>query len=250
MRRPIIAGNWKMHKTVQESVDFARQLMLVHGESQDRRVIVAPPFTSLCAVAGVLKGSGIHLAGQNLHDRPAGAFTGEISAAMLVDAGCKYVIVGHSERRTLFAEKDDVINKKLKAAISFGLRPIFCIGETLEEREGGLTFTVIERQINEGLNNFMPDDIKAIVIAYEPVWAIGTGRTATPEQAQAVHAYIRTSVGKAYSDAVAGLLDVIYGGSVNPGNIGDLMAQPDIDGALVGGASLDVECFARIIQDQ
>jgi triosephosphate isomerase len=248
MRRPIIAGNWKMHKTVRESVDFARQLMIAYAESPDRRVIVAPPFTSIYTVAAVLMGSGIHVAAQNLHDKQAGAFTGEISAGMLVDAGCEYVIVGHSERRTIFGEKDDVINRKLKAAISSGLKPIFCIGETLEEREAGRTFAVIERQIKEGLNNFTADDIKSIVIAYEPVWAIGTGRTATPEQAQEVHACIRTVMGKIYGDDLAGLLHVIYGGSVNPGTIGGLMAQTDIDGALVGGASLDVESFVKIIR--
>jgi len=248
MRRPIIAGNWKMHKTVRESVDFARQLMIAYAESPDRRVVVAPPFTSIYAIAQVLMGSGIHLAAQNLHDKPAGAFTGEISAGMLVDAGCEYVIVGHSERRALFGERDDVINRKLRTAISFDLRPIFCVGETLEERESGRTFAVLERQIKEGLNNFTADDIKPVVIAYEPVWAIGTGRTATPEQAQEVHAYIRTVMGKAYGDVLAGLLNIIYGGSVNPGNIGGLMAKPDIDGALVGGASLDVESFVRIIQ--
>jgi triosephosphate isomerase len=222
--------------------------MIAYAESPDKRVIVAPPFTSIYTVAGVLMGSGIHVAAQTLHDKQAGAFTGEISAAMLVDAGCEYVIVGHSERRTLFGEKDDVINRKLRAAISFDLRPIFCVGETLEEREAGLTFTVIERQIKEGLNNFTADDIKPIVIAYEPVWAIGTGRTATPEQAQEVHAYIRAAMGKIYGESLAELLHVIYGGSVNPGTIGGLMAKPDIDGALVGGASLDVENFVRIIQ--
>jgi triosephosphate isomerase len=248
MRSPIIAGNWKMHKTVRESVDFARQLMIAYAESPDRRVIVAPPFTSIYTVAAVLMGSVIHVAAQNLHDKQAGAFTGEISAGMLVDAGCEYVIVGHSERRTIFGEKDDVINRKLKAAISSGLKPIFCIGETLEEREAGRTFAVIERQIKEGLNNFTADDIKNIVIAYEPVWAIGTGRTATPEQAQEVHACIRTVMGKIYGDDLAGLLHVIYGGSVNPGTIGGLMAQTDIDGALVGGASLDVESFVKIIR--
>jgi triosephosphate isomerase len=203
MRRPIIAGNWKMHKTVRESVDFARQLIIAYVESPDRRVIVAPPFTSIYAVAEVLMGSGIHLAAQNLHDKQAGAYTGEISAAMLVDAGCEYVIVGHSERRTIFGEKDDVINRKLRAAISFDLKPIFCIGETLEEREAGRTFLVVERQIKEGLNNFTADDIKPIVIAYEPVWAIGTGRTATPQQAQEVHAYIRAVMGKIYGNSLA-----------------------------------------------
>ena len=248
MRNPLIAGNWKMNKMVRESVDFARLLIDKCGELADRKVAIAPPFPALYAVGEVLKGSVIHLSAQNLHEQPSGAYTGEVSAGMLADVGCEYVIVGHSERRTLFGEKDDVINKKLKIGISSGLMPIFCIGETLSEREAGQTVAVIDRQIKEGLNNLTTDDIRRVVIAYEPVWAIGTGKTATPEQAQDVHAHIREIIGKKYGDGVSDFVAVIYGGSVNPNNIGGLMAQPDIDGALVGGASLEIESFVRIIQ--
>jgi len=248
MRRPFIAGNWKMHKTIREAVDFAQHLIVVCGQSTERRVVLAPPFTTLSAVAEALRGSTIHLSAQNLHDKPAGAYTGEISAKMLVDTGCEYVIVGHSERRTLFGEKNDFINQKLKSSISFGLRPIFCIGETLKERDEGQTFAVVEEQIKEGLNNLSTDDITHTVIAYEPVWAIGTGRTAAPEQAQEAHAYIRDVMKKIYGEHISGNIAIIYGGSVNPDNISGLMAQPDIDGVLVGGASLDLESFIRIIQ--
>ena len=248
MRRPFIAGNWKMYKTIREAVDFAKQLKNAQRGYDDRDVVIAPPFPALYAVAEVLKESGIRLSAQNLHEKPEGAYTGEVSAGMLIDAGCEYVIVGHSERRTLFGEKNDVINRKLKSALSFGLRPIFCIGEILEEREEGRTFAVVEQQIKEGLNNLTTDDIRHLLIAYEPVWAIGTGKTATPEQAQEVHAFIRDVMGKAYGGDVSVDIAVIYGGSVNPGNIGGLMAQEDIDGALVGGASLDIDSFVRIIR--
>jgi len=248
VRNPFIAGNWKMHKTIRESVDFARLLVNKCDELADRRIVIAPPFPALQAVGEALKGSEIHLSAQNLHEQPSGAYTGEVSAGMLSDAGCEYVIVGHSERRTIFGEKDDVINKKLKIGISSGLMPIFCIGETLSERDAGQTFAVIDRQIKEGLNNLTTDDIRRVVIAYEPVWAIGTGKTATPEQAQEVHAYIREIIKKTYGEGVSAFVAVIYGGSVNPNNIGGLMDQPDIDGALVGGASLDIESFIRIIQ--
>lgn len=248
MRRPFIAGNWKMHKTIREAVDFAQHLVVVCGQSSEREVVVAPPFTALSAVAEALRGSAIHLSAQNLHDKPAGAYTGEVSVKMLVDAGCEYVIVGHSERRALFGETNDFINRKIESAISLGLRPIFCIGETLEERDKEQTCAVVKRQIKEGLNNLTTDDITHVVIAYEPVWAIGTGRTATPEQAQGVHAYIREIIGRIYGEHSSGNIAIIYGGSVNPGNIGGLMAQPDVDGALVGGASLDIESFIRIIQ--
>jgi triosephosphate isomerase len=248
MRRPFIAGNWKMYKTIREAVDFANQLKNAQKGYNDRDVVIAPPFPALYAVAEVLKESGIRLSAQNLHEKPEGAYTGEVSAGMLIDAGCEYVIVGHSERRTLFGEKNDVINRKLKSSLSFGLRPIFCIGEILEEREEGRTFAVVEQQIKEGLNNLTTDDIRHLLIAYEPVWAIGTGKTATPEQAQEVHAFIRDVMGKAYGGDVSVDIAVIYGGSVNPGNIGGLMAQEDIDGALVGGASLDIDSFIRIIR--
>ncbi|MEN6320172.1 MAG: triose-phosphate isomerase [Syntrophaceae bacterium] len=248
MRNPFIAGNWKMNKTIRESVDFARLLVNKCTELADRRVVIAPPFPALHAVGEVLKGSEIYLSAQNLHEQPSGAYTGEVSAGMLSDAGCEYVIVGHSERRTLFGETDNVINKKLKIGISFGLTPIFCIGETLGEREVNQTFTVIDKQIKEGLNNLKTDDISRVVIAYEPVWAIGTGTTATPEQVQEVHAYIREIIKNIYGEGVSEFVAVIYGGSVNPDNIAGLMAQRDIDGALVGGASLDIESFVRMIQ--
>lgn len=248
MRRPFIAGNWKMHKTIREAVDFASILVNECTGLVGRRVVIAPPFTALHSVAEVLKGSGIHLSAQNLHDKPAGAYTGEVSARMLIDACCEYVIVGHSERRSLFGETDDVINRKLKTAISLGLRPIFCIGETLKDREAGQTFSVVNRQIKEGLNKFNTDDIKPLVIAYEPVWAIGTSRTATPEQAQAVHSYVRDVMGKTYGENISRSIAILYGGSVNPDNIGGLMAQSDIDGVLVGGASLDIDSFVRIIK--
>ncbi len=248
MRRPFIAGNWKMNKTIPEAVDFARKLVAACGGSDARRVVIAPSFTALNAVAGALTGSLIHLSAQNLHEKPAGAYTGEVSAGMLADAGCEYVIVGHSERRTLFGERDDAINRKLKAAISFGLRPIFCIGESLAEREADQTFNVLERQIKEGLNNFTADDITRTVIAYEPIWAIGTGKTATSGQAQEAQAYIRAEVGKTFGEELSGNIALLYGGSVTPDNISGLMAQPDIDGVLVGGASLDIESFVRIIE--
>ena len=248
MRKPFIAGNWKMHKTIGEAVDFAQRLVAVCGYSTGRRVVIAPPFTALSPVAEVLKGSAIHLSAQNLHDKPSGAYTGEISAGMLVDAGCEHVIIGHSERRAHFGETNDFVNRKLTCAISSGLKPIFCIGETMEERDKNKTFAVVEQQIKEGLNNLITDDIRHVVIAYEPIWAIGTGRTATPEQAQEVHAYIRELIGRTYGEAVSGYMAILYGGSVNPGNIGGLMAQPDVDGVLVGGASLDFESFIRIVQ--
>ncbi len=248
MVKPFIAGNWKMNKTIREAVDFSNQLKNLIAGLDDRDVIIAPPFTALYPLAETLKGSNIHLSAQNLSDKAEGAFTGEVSARMLAGAGCAYVIIGHSERRTLYGEKDAVINAKIKIALASGLRPIFCIGETLDEREENRTFSVIERQIKEGLNNLITDDIRRLIVAYEPVWAIGTGKTATPEQAQEVHAYIRHLMENAYGKNIATDLPVIYGGSVNPKNIATLMAEPDIDGALVGGASLEIDSFIRIIK--
>jgi triosephosphate isomerase len=244
----IIAGNWKMNKTITEAVDFTNQLRNMHTGLDDREVVLAPPFTALYPVAEALKGSSIHLSAQNLSDKAEGAYTGEVSARMLTDAGCKYVIIGHSERRNLFGEKDTAINGKIIIALASGLTPIFCIGETLDEREADLTFGVIERQIKEGLNNLNRDDIRRLVVAYEPVWAIGTGRTATPEQAQEVHAFIRHLMEATYGEHATGGIPIIYGGSVNPKNISALMAERDINGALVGGASLDIESFIRIIR--
>ena len=249
MRKPVIAGNWKMHKTIGESVDFALRLNKELAErSADTDVIIAPPFIALRPVAEAISSSVIHLAAQNLHDKTEGAFTGEVSARMLADAGCEYVIVGHSERRILFGEKDDFICRKLRAALSAGLRPIFCIGETSEERDAGKTLAVLGRQLKGGLNNFTAHDMGRVVIAYEPVWAIGTGKTATPEAAQEAHRFVRTAMERAFGKDISSVLPIIYGGSVNPGNIGDLMAEPDIDGALVGGASLDIESFTGIIR--
>ena len=248
MVRPFIAGNWKMNKTIRDAVDFTNQLKNMTAGLDDRDVIISPPFTSLYPVAEALKGSQIHLSAQNLSDKAEGAYTGEVSARMLADAGCAYVIIGHSERRTLYGEKDAVINTKIKIALVSGLKPIFCIGETLDEREENRTFNVIERQIKEGLNNLITDDIRRLVIAYEPVWAIGTGKTATQEQAQEVHAYIRHLMENAYGKNIATDVPVIYGGSVNPKNIAILMAERDIDGALVGGASLEIDSFIRIIK--
>ena len=248
MIRPLIAGNWKMFKTAGESLDFVRQLKEAVADIQERDVVIAPPFTSLYPVGEAVKGSRIYLAAQNLSDRIEGAYTGEISARMLIDTGCTYVIVGHSERRMLFGEQDETINRKTRMAIQSGLKPIFCIGETMEEWEAGKTFAVIEKQIKEGLNQLTTDDIRKILIAYEPVWAIGTGKTAAPEQAQEVHAYIRRVITRNYENGLAINLPILYGGSVNPDNIGKLMAQRDINGTLVGGASLDVDSFVRMIK--
>jgi len=246
-RSSLIVGNWKMFKPPGEAVEFARLLVVELQVPTDREVVIAPAFPSLTAVAAVLRGSEIALAAQNVHQEPQGAFTGEVAAGMLRDAGCRYVIVGHSERRTYFRETDELINRKLAAALASGLKPILCIGETLTEREQDKTLEIIARQLKEGLKNVAPDDIGSAVVAYEPVWAIGTGRTASPGQAQEVHAFIRDELGGKYGPAVARRLRIIYGGSVNPGNMGKLMAEKDIDGALVGGASLEVASFSQIV---
>jgi triosephosphate isomerase len=247
MVRPVIAGNWKMNKTIAEAVAFATGLRAAYSTPPDREVIIAPPFTALRAVAEAIRGSFILLAAQNLHEAEKGAYTGEISAGMLREAGCACVIIGHSERRTLFGESDALINRKLRAAITAGLKPIFCVGESLRQREADEMETVIEHQLKEGLNNFTADDIGTCIIAYEPVWAIGTGKTASPAQAEEVHRFIREWVAGRYGQERAAALGILYGGSVTPKNIADLMDQPDINGALVGGASLDVDSFVGII---
>jgi triosephosphate isomerase len=247
MPRVLIAGNWKMHKTVAETADFVRGLKKRLPALQDRQVLVAPPFTSLHAAAQEALGSAIGIAAQNMHWEGNGALTGEISAGMLADAGCSHVIIGHSERRRLFGETDRQINLKIKSALRAGLMIIFCIGETLEEREAQQTFDVIKTQLNQGLKNIPMGDISRISIAYEPVWAIGTGKTATPGQAEEAHAFIRSELAKMYSGQSAAGTCILYGGSVTPENIKGLMAEPDVDGALVGGASLDLESFLKII---
>jgi triosephosphate isomerase len=248
MVRPVIAGNWKMNKSISEAVDFAVRLRQALTSVQEREVIIAPPFTALQAVGEVLRGSPVLLSAQNLHEAEKGAYTGEVSAGMLREAGCACVIVGHSERRTLFGEGDDRINRKLRAALAGSLRPIFCVGETLQEREEGLMTEIVERQLKEGLNNLTADDIGRIIIAYEPVWAIGTGKTANPAQAEEVHRIIRDWIDGQYGRKRAAETAILYGGSVTPKNIAELMAQPDINGALVGGASLDVETFMQIVK--
>jgi len=247
--RTVIAGNWKMNKTIGEAVAFAAALRKALADKPDLpEIVIAPPFTALHAVSAVISGSAICLAAQNMHEAEKGAFTGEISGVMLREAGCSSVIIGHSERRTFFGEKNQSINKKLFAALRTGLNPIFCIGETLQEREENRMEEVIGAQLKEGLNNLDDSDIRRILIAYEPVWAIGTGKTATPAQAQEMHRFIRNWIAGGHSKELSEETVILYGGSVTPQNIALLMSQPDINGALVGGASLDVESFVRIVE--
>ena len=246
MRRPLIAGNWKMQNNCAQSVELVSQLIKSVPDSAVD-IVVAPPYTALSSVAAVLKDSPIALAAQNIFWEESGAFTGEIAPDMLKDVGCTHVIIGHSERRQFFNETNETVNKRLKAALKASLVPIVCIGETLTEREGEKTLAVIEEQITEGLQNVSPDEMAPVIIAYEPVWAIGTGKTATPEQAQEVHHFIRELVARIFSGPIAEEMRILYGGSVKPDNVDSLMAQTDIDGALVGGASLKADSFTRII---
>ncbi|GAP61767.1 triosephosphate isomerase [Ardenticatena maritima] len=252
MRTPLIAANWKMHKTVPEAVAMLRDLLdRLGGQAPtDRRVLICPPFTALSAVRDVLDGTGIFWGAQNMHPAEEGAFTGEISARMLTDLGCSYVIIGHSERRHIFGESDAFINQKVHAAFAHGLTPILAVGEKIEQRRAGEHEAVVEAQLAQGLEGVSAEQARTLVIAYEPVWAIGTGETATPEDAQAMHAFIRGWLAARFGDDVAQQVIIQYGGSVKPNNVDALMAQPDIDGALVGGASLHAESFARIIQFQ
>lgn len=247
MRKPIIVGNWKMNYAVPEALELVKRLKELVSDVKGREIVVAPPFTALHPVARTLIGSNMTLSAQNLFWEGSGAFTGEVSAEMLLDAGCDYVIIGHSERRHLFAETDSGVNKKVKAALSAGLIPILCVGETLSEREGGETFSVIERQLTSGIEGVNITNSDDLVIAYEPVWAIGTGRTATPGQAQEVHAYVRGLLKNIFMDISEGIR-ILYGGSVKSDNIDELLTEPDIDGALVGGASLKADSFARIVR--
>ncbi len=247
MRKPLIAGNWKMNKLPSEAIVFAEQLKNSKFSS-NVEVLICPPYTALSEVTKVLKGSNIQVGAQNMHWETKGAFTGEISGEFLLDLGCQYVILGHSERRQLFAESDEIVNKKMLSALKLGLKPILCVGELLAERESNQTFNVIKRQIDGGLVNIASLD--KVVIAYEPVWAIGTGKTATPEQADEVHAYIRQSISDKYIKDTASQLRILYGGSVTPENVDNLMAKENIDGALVGGASLKLDAFLRLINFQ
>ena len=246
MRKLFIAGNWKMNKNVKESVSLAKSLINRLKDVQDKDVVVCPAFTALSQVYEEVKDSNVKVGAQNMSFEDEGAYTGEISPRMLKDF-CEYVILGHSERRQYFGEDDEIVNKKVKKALEHGLKPILCIGETLEERDGDKTFDIIESQLKKSLKNMDKNDMKKIIIAYEPVWAIGTGKTATPEQAEEVHVFIRKVIKKSYGDEIASELRILYGGSVKPDNVKTLMEKEDIDGALVGGASLDAESFSGIV---
>jgi triosephosphate isomerase len=247
-RIPLIAGNWKMHKTVPEAVETALQLKEAINDVSGREIVIAPPFVSLVSVAEVVKDSNITLSAQNVFWEEEGAYTGEISPAMLRSAGCTYTIIGHSERRQYFGETNETVNKKIKKCLDTGLRAIVCIGESLEERESGKTFSVLELQISQGLAGLNSNQMESIVIAYEPVWAIGTGKTATTAQAEEAHQFIRSKIEGDYGKEVAEKIRILYGGSVKPDNIDGLMAEKDVDGVLVGGASLKVDSFARIVK--
>ena len=246
-RRPLLAGNWKMHNTLAEAGALIEAIKPTAATERDREVVVAPPYTALESTARAVAGTGIALAGQDLHWEPKGAYTGEVAGEMLKDVGCTYVIIGHSERRQYFGETNETVRQKIEAALRAGLKPIVCLGETLREREAGNTLPVIERQVRDGLVGFGRDVIRSLTIAYEPVWAIGTGLTATPEQAEEVHAAIRKLLRELAGETGGEAVRILYGGSVKADNVDSLMAQPNIDGALVGGASLDAESFSRII---
>ncbi|MDQ3070235.1 MAG: triose-phosphate isomerase [Acidobacteriota bacterium] len=248
MKRALVAANWKMFKTVHEAVGAIKQLRQLTKDVHDVEVVVAPPFTALHAAAEAARGSNIAIASQNLYFEKEGAFTGEVSASMVREAGAEFAIVGHSERRRLFHDDDESVNRKTRAAVAAGLTPIVCIGETLEERERGEMKAILDRQIKSGLDGFSGDEIAAFVIAYEPVWAIGTGRNATPEQAGEAHAHIRQRLRSWFGGPAASGCLILYGGSVKPENVADLAAQPDVDGALVGGASLDPAVFFEIVK--
>ncbi len=247
MRTPLVAANWKMYKTVREAVAFLNEFKGLVKEIGDVEIVVAPPFTALHAAAEAAAGSTIGIAGQNVYWEREGAFTGEVSAAMLREAGARFVIIGHSERRTKFGETDAQVNRKVKAALEAGLVPIVCVGETLDQREGQQTLQVLDRQLQHGLEGIPPGAIGSLAVAYEPVWAIGTGKVATSAQAQEAHEHIRGRLRGWFGAEAADGCRVIYGGSVKPANTRELVGQPDVDGALVGGASLDVRGFAEIV---
>jgi triosephosphate isomerase len=247
MRRPVIAGNWKMYKTQADARAYFSALAPLVQDCVHCDMIVAPPFTAVAAAVEAVRGTAISIAAQNMHWEAEGAFTGEVSAAMLVEAGCRAVIIAHSERRQFFGETDERANKKVKAALAAGLTPILCVGELLAEREGGKTEEVLERQFSGGVAALTGAEFSRIILAYEPVWAIGTGRTATPEMAAEAHRFLRQQAVTIFTPERAAGLRILYGGSVKPDNIKGLMAQTEIDGALVGGASLNAEAFASIV---
>ena len=247
MRIPVLAANWKMHKTVQDAIAFTRAFAPRVADVSDAEIVLAPPFTALGAVVDACRGTRIAVAGQDLYWETHGAFTGEVSAGMLREAGASHAIIGHSERRHLFGDDDTAVNRKVQAAIGAELTPIVCVGETLDQREAGQTVAVLDRQIERGVRELTAEQVAALIVAYEPVWAIGTGRTATPDQAQEAHAHIRYRLAEIAGGEAADRCRLLYGGSVKPGNARDLSAERDVDGALVGGASLDPDSFAEIV---
>ena len=248
MRIPVIAGNWKLFKTQVETRDFIQSLKPLIADVTGIEIVIAPVFTAIVAAAQAAAGSSVRIAAQDCFWEKEGAFTGEVSPELLLDAGCRLVIIGHSERRQYFGETDATVNRKAKAACATGLTVLLCVGETLDERESGSTFQVIKTQLSGGLDSIPAENLAQIVIAYEPVWAIGTGKTASNEQAQEVHAHIRSLIATLYGQSAADAMRILYGGSVKPDNIKGLMAQPDIDGALVGGASLKADSFAQLVR--
>ncbi|MCX8063603.1 MAG: triose-phosphate isomerase [Candidatus Hydrogenedentes bacterium] len=248
MIKPIVAGNWKMNKKINEALELVNNLKKIVGNITEVDIIVCPPYTALHSVSSVLKNTNIEMGAQNCYLKESGAFTGEISPQMLIDVGCTWTILGHSERRQYFNETDTFLNQKLKYVLTTGLKVMFCVGETLEEREENLTESVLRRQILEGLRDLQPSDLCKVVIAYEPVWAIGTGKNATPEQAQEAHAFIRALIKKEFGEDAGKNLPIQYGGSVKPENAKELISQEDVNGFLVGGASLNAESFAQIIK--
>lgn len=248
MRRPIIAGNWKMHNTSSQGVALIKQLGELTMDVNDVDIVVCPPFTTLTAVANALAGTNIHLGAQNMHWEKKGAFTGEITAEMLKDVCCQFVIIGHSERRQYFAETDEAVNKKVKAALEAALMPIMCVGESLEDRQAAITEDIVGQQVRAGLEGLSKEDAASVVIAYEPIWAIGTGLTATADQANDVCQFIRLTVSEMFGLETAAKTRIQYGGSVKADNIAELMGKSDIDGALVGGAALDAVGFSKIVK--
>ncbi|TEU08516.1 MAG: triose-phosphate isomerase [Candidatus Aminicenantes bacterium] len=247
--KPFLAGNWKMHKTIPEAVEMVKALKEESPQLTDAELVVIPPYTMLSEVKKVIEGSTIQLGAQNIFWEEKGAFTGEISPPMLKDAGCQYVTIGHSERRQYFGETNETVNKKIKAALAHELTPIMCIGESLEEREKGNTMDKVETQINSGLEGLGKDEIRRIVIAYEPIWAIGTGVTATPSQAEEVHSFIRKKLTEKYGNEIASYAIILYGGSVKPANTYSILKENNINGALVGGASLEADSFIQITKE-
>lgn len=247
--KPFIAGNWKMFKTIPEALDVVQKLRGATSGLGKAQLVVIPPFTALSEVGRTLQGSSVRIGAQNMHWEEQGAFTGEVAAPMLKDVGCTFVVIGHSERRQFFGETNETVNKKIKTALSHGLVPIMCIGESLEEREKGDTIAKVGTQIQEGLAGLDPGQVVQIIIAYEPIWAIGTGLTATPDQAQEVHGFIRSELSEKHGNEVASCAIILYGGSVKPDNTYSLLKENDINGALVGGASLNAESFAEIAKE-